>query len=541
MSTTQTGEKKGHVCPPSNAKHPSDRWESLFVYSFICKFTNLRGKVEGLETPMDFENALLDKEPNTILTGILTRFILNLRPQTRNLSPDQISSTVASVMGEYFKTGERSNFWDESKRKNIDPFLSIDGGIFTQDWDFKLKILRQLVEMQLSAPNSEIKAIIDRAWGVSASKHKKKNEKEPLPGPDDPHSQENLQLAPIGQDAQRMRYWVADDSPRIYMSSNPWRVTASFQTVSSTREEYIATIETLKNNQPPPPSKPNAKPTKQAQAHMALIAALESRIPAIDNELARVARVRRKLEQRQALYAQAELRETRTRRQVKQRYTYAEVDSDQDDEDDYVDREDEVADDDDFGDEEEETGGRRSGRRAVAESSAAGRRRSARTTVNGNGKANSNGKRTASPDWTQWRGERRSRRLGAPADIAAEFNFPPTKRARTAESEATSEDQGGTPQTNGGPIKLKATGAAALRANEQAVEVLPGKKKSRFWVYAVEPADEQQENGNGRDQGGDLKSEEATSSVPPETNGNSTASDGMDVDVRRRSVSPLTP
>ena len=70
------------------------------------------------------------------------------------------------------------------------------------------------------------------------------------------------------------------------MSSNPWRVTASFQTVSSTREEYIATIETLKKNQPPPPSKPNAKPTKQAQAHMALIAALESRIPAIDNELA---------------------------------------------------------------------------------------------------------------------------------------------------------------------------------------------------------------------------------------------------------------
>ena len=68
--------------------------------------------------------------------------------------------------------------------------------------------------MQLSAPNSEIKAIIDRAWGVSASKHKKKNEKEPLPGPDDPHSQENLQLAPIGQDAQRMRYWVADGAYR---------------------------------------------------------------------------------------------------------------------------------------------------------------------------------------------------------------------------------------------------------------------------------------------------------------------------------------
>lgn len=47
-----------------------------------------------------------------------------------------------------------------------------------------------------------------------------------------------------------------------------------------------------------------------------------------DASFQRVARVRRKLEQRQALYAQAELRETRTRRQVKQRYTYAEADSD---------------------------------------------------------------------------------------------------------------------------------------------------------------------------------------------------------------------
>ena len=45
-------EKKGHVCPPSNATHPRDRWEAAFVYSFICKFTQLRAKVEGLDSPM---------------------------------------------------------------------------------------------------------------------------------------------------------------------------------------------------------------------------------------------------------------------------------------------------------------------------------------------------------------------------------------------------------------------------------------------------------------------------------------------------------
>ncbi len=47
-------DKKGHICPPSNAKHPSDRWESLFVYGFICRFTQLRAKVEGFYSPMEY-------------------------------------------------------------------------------------------------------------------------------------------------------------------------------------------------------------------------------------------------------------------------------------------------------------------------------------------------------------------------------------------------------------------------------------------------------------------------------------------------------
>lgn len=47
-------EPKGHICPPSDAKHPKDRWESLFVYGFICRFTTLRGKVEGLDSPVEY-------------------------------------------------------------------------------------------------------------------------------------------------------------------------------------------------------------------------------------------------------------------------------------------------------------------------------------------------------------------------------------------------------------------------------------------------------------------------------------------------------
>jgi hypothetical protein len=51
-ATFLTGDeiKKGHVCPPSTATHPEDRWETAFVYSFICKFTKLRQEVDGLES-----------------------------------------------------------------------------------------------------------------------------------------------------------------------------------------------------------------------------------------------------------------------------------------------------------------------------------------------------------------------------------------------------------------------------------------------------------------------------------------------------------
>lgn len=42
-------EKKGHICLVGDAKHPSERWETAFVYVFITKFTNLRQRVEGFE------------------------------------------------------------------------------------------------------------------------------------------------------------------------------------------------------------------------------------------------------------------------------------------------------------------------------------------------------------------------------------------------------------------------------------------------------------------------------------------------------------
>ena len=73
----------------------------------------------------------------------------------------------------------------------------------------QLKILRQLVELQL-CHSTEIKALIDRAWGVIHNKHKKAETTAPPPPPSDPFSQENLLFTPLGQDSQRKRYWIAD-------------------------------------------------------------------------------------------------------------------------------------------------------------------------------------------------------------------------------------------------------------------------------------------------------------------------------------------
>ena len=123
-------------------------------------------------------------------------------------------------------------------------------------------------------------------------------------------------------------------------------------------------------------------------------------------------------------------------------------------------------------------------------SSPTARRRSSRTAA----KLNMNGKREGSSDsWGQWRGERRSSRLGAPPEVQLDYE-PPPKRARTEEStmSAHSVDIPSNP-TNGvsegaaSSLKIKISGAAALRPTEIAMEQVAGKKKSKFWVYAVEP------------------------------------------------------
>lgn len=117
-------------------------------------------------------------------------------------------------------------------------------------------------------------------------------------------------------------------------------------------------------------------------------------------------------------------------------------------------------------------------------------RRSARTAaLNANGKAAS-----LDTNRVEWRGERRSSRLGGTTDTDNDL-APYPKRARTEESttsgggsaRAVSVCASGVAHEEGSGLKLKIQGAAAIRPTEVAIEQLKGKKKSKYWFYAVEP------------------------------------------------------
>ena len=110
-------------------------------------------------------------------------------------------------------------------------------------------------------------------------------------------------------------------------------------------------------------------------------------------------------------------------------------------------------------------------------------RRSTRTST-----MNANGKREGSSDSWLWRSERRSSRLaGGEALMEVE---PSRKRARTEESTSSTHSNDLGPVGNHGVsngVRVKAVGAAALKPTEIALEQIAGKKRSKFWVYAVEP------------------------------------------------------
>ena len=50
-----------------------------------------------------------------------------------------ISTTMSGVLQEYFKSSERTVFWDDDLKMNVDPFQSMEGSFFSADWDLKVR------------------------------------------------------------------------------------------------------------------------------------------------------------------------------------------------------------------------------------------------------------------------------------------------------------------------------------------------------------------------------------------------------------------
>ena len=164
-----------------------------------------------------------------------------------------------------------------------------------------------------------------------------------------------------------------------------------------------------------------------------------------------------------------------------------------------------------------------------------GRRRSTRAAA-----INSATKRSAAEteSWTRWRGERRSTRLGAPPET--QLDEPPSKRARTEDtlsvksgiSDMAIDSPDNSPVEK--PLPVKHSGAAAIKPTEVAMEQIGGRKKSRFWYYAVEPistapvAAPAHGNGNTHGAGSDFTSSEST--AVPRLEGSLSPAPSMDED-----------
>ena len=162
-----------------------------------------------------------------------------------------------------------------------------------------------------------------------------------------------------------------------------------------------------------------------------------------------------------------------------------------------------------------------------------GRRRSTRTAA-----ISSTAKRSVADTdpLTQWRGERRSARLGAPPE--AQLDEPTSKRARTEDTLSvksgisdmaidSSIDQPVAPNVEKA-LQVKPSGAAAIKPTEVAMEQIGGRKKSRFWYYAVEPVSTPPAAAPTRGAGSDFTSSEST--VVPRLEGSLSPALSMDED-----------
>ena len=78
-----------------------------------------------------------------------------------------------------------------------------------------------------------------------------------------------------------IRQFSGSDSPRLYISTNPWKTSSEFKLVARTKEEYLKVLQELKDT-----ASDKEKLTKTEYNQVILINALEERLEVIDLEMA---------------------------------------------------------------------------------------------------------------------------------------------------------------------------------------------------------------------------------------------------------------
>ncbi|WWD18646.1 hypothetical protein CI109_103099 [Kwoniella shandongensis] len=343
-----------HQHEPIQATRIEDDWQVAYVWSFIVKF-NLRSRITRLATLEDLERCLAEpvaNRPDDVLEGILICFLSNLKPGSRNLSCENIQSQISNYITETLTNTSEWTVWDrtwpineedrgeccstdphrdelgrlryygepKSARAKLNPLTKIEeqgGGLFELEWVERAKLLRQLVDWQLSHSES-IRSVINREFGVVEGKGKKTAE--PAPS-----TAESIKVPALGLTRDRARVWGFDDSWRLWKSGNPYKRPCAMITIISTKEQYMSYLEDIDTFTSQSNTKPASSGKKEAAAHaklarsikeeFALAKKLRERIPIIEQEELRIQKARRKIAQVVQLHQLAELRSTRTRRQ----------------------------------------------------------------------------------------------------------------------------------------------------------------------------------------------------------------------------------
>ncbi|UOH80730.1 hypothetical protein LQV05_003387 [Cryptococcus neoformans] len=306
--------------------------------------------------------------PDDLLESTLICFLSNLRPAVRNLNPENIQSYLSNYISDQLATTSEWTVWDRpwpineenrgscctddpdraelgrlryqgepaADRVRRNPLKRMEekgGGLFELDWAERARLLRQLVDWQLTH-SEHIRTIINNAKRGPEAKAKKGTASK-RPQQDEAPS---ISIEPLGQNRNRQRIWALDDSWRLYRSGNPFKRPCPMESFTHTRDDYFAYIveveeyggQSQEGTKKEKATSQHRRFIKGVQDEKKLAEILKDRVERIEKEEARVQRAKRKIAQAVQLQQAAEMRSTRTRRPVRKvDYIYGNEDEDE--------------------------------------------------------------------------------------------------------------------------------------------------------------------------------------------------------------------